>query len=62
MVLTRKSDLLESKTILLALFAESAETSVTLTPGNFYTVQLFDPNWNPLVKLGPLTLVRTNFF
>ena len=62
MVLTRKSDLLESKTILLALFAASVETSVTLTPGNFYTVQLFDPNWNPLVTFGPLTLVRTNFF
>ena len=62
MVLTRKSDLLESKIILLALFAESVETSVTLTPGNFYTVQLFDPNWNPLVIFGPLTLVRTNLF
>ena len=28
----------------LALFAESVEISVTLTPGNFYTVQLFDPS------------------
>ena len=32
------------QTVLLALFAKSAETSVTLTLGNFYTVQLFAPN------------------
>lgn len=32
------------QTVLLALFAKSAETSVTLTPENVYTVQLFPPN------------------